>query len=294
MSWENEQDRIVREGRLYSAPPEMVFAELKGKRGDISRSEMEALEILLVERNDPLINLGLACYGTNKDVFAALYKHSLGPARDTADGLYKRNLRLGCLSKQAITAANWMSDFPRDVLGEHEIFRIFSETDTLELDAMVRNPAVSEKLLEEIFSLKGVMSQLSDERQISAVYIAARNERINTNRDTYDGPDMGHYRIHNAIFRFLEIAPVEPRWFWVVSYVLDCLGPLQVDSPDPDRLDDVLERWGSLKLEEKDNGHAPSPNGATTLPHRRALWPQILRLPNREGYCAPLRLLCSR
>ena len=161
MFWKNEQDRIVREGRLYSAPPEMVFAELKElsgrNRSEMLSSKTEALETLLVERNDPLINLGLACYGTNKHVFTALYKHSLEPARDIADGLYKRNLRMGCLSNQTITTANVMFDFPRDVLGEHEIFRIFSEADKLELEAMVSNPTVSDKLLEEIFSMAGVM-----------------------------------------------------------------------------------------------------------------------------------------
>jgi hypothetical protein len=29
MSWEDEQDRITQEGRLYFAPPETVFSELK-------------------------------------------------------------------------------------------------------------------------------------------------------------------------------------------------------------------------------------------------------------------------
>ena len=100
----------------------MVFAELKelsgGNRIKIRSSKMEALESLLVERNHPLINLGLACYGTNKRVFTALYKHSLEPARDTADGMYKRNLRIGCLSNQTIAAANLIYDFPRDLLGE--------------------------------------------------------------------------------------------------------------------------------------------------------------------------------
>ena len=157
-------------------------------------AKTEALETLLVERNNPLINLGLACYGTNKHVFTALYKHSLEPARDIADGLYKRNLRMGCLSNQTIT--NRMFDFPRDVLGEHEIFRIFSEADELELEAMVSNPTVSDKLLEEIFSMAGVMPLLSDERRVAAVHYAARNERINTNEDSYDSPDMGHYSIH--------------------------------------------------------------------------------------------------
>ena len=67
------------------------------------------------------------------------YKHSLKPARDIADGLYKRNLRMGCLSNQTVTTANCMFDFPRDVLGDC----ILSEADELELEAMVSNPAVS-------------------------------------------------------------------------------------------------------------------------------------------------------
>ena len=107
MSWENEQDKIVREGRLYAAPPEMVFAELKDlsrrNRGEILSSKTEALETLLVERNDPLINLGLACYGTNKHEFAALYKHSLEPARDIADGLMPQS-EMGAVRLQRLSA----------------------------------------------------------------------------------------------------------------------------------------------------------------------------------------------
>lgn len=55
MSWENEQDRIVREGRIYAAPPETVFAELKMLSPHGRGKTHEALETLLVERNDPLI-----------------------------------------------------------------------------------------------------------------------------------------------------------------------------------------------------------------------------------------------
>ena len=137
-------------------------------------------------------------------------------------------------------------DFPREVLGEREVFRIFSEADQLELEAMVSNPTVSDELLEEIFSMTGVMPQLSDERRNAVVRYAAQNERININKESPDGPDMGHYSIHKAIFRFLEIAPVEPRWFWVVYDVLGRVDPQQVHSPE--RIDHVLERWGGLKL----------------------------------------------
>ena len=149
MSWEDEQYDITREGRLHLAPPEMVFAELK----ELSRrsraqwsSTTEALEAMLIERNEPLINLGLACYGTNEDVFRALYKHSKELPRDTADALYKRNLRLGCLSNQTIACAHFIFTFPHDLIGEQEVIRLLSEAEPPELNAMVSNPTVSDSV----------------------------------------------------------------------------------------------------------------------------------------------------
>jgi hypothetical protein len=250
MSWEDQQNRITREGRLFLAAPEVVFDELKElsrrNRREILSSGTEALEATLIQRNEPLINLGLACYATNKDVFTALYKHSKEPPRDNADAIYKRSLRLGCLSNQTLTAAHLLFDFPRDVIGEQEVSRILLEADMTAMEALASNPAVSDKLLEQIFSMTGAMEQLPEERRTAAVNYAAMNERINTEKEYYDSPDMGHYGIHKAIFRFLEIAPVEPRWFWVVYDVLGKLDPQQVHSPE--RIDHVLDRWKSLKL----------------------------------------------
>ena len=62
------------------ASPEFVFQELKklsgGAKGDLLGRD-DRLETVLVKRNHPLINLGLASYGANREVFAALYKHAL-------------------------------------------------------------------------------------------------------------------------------------------------------------------------------------------------------------------------
>jgi hypothetical protein len=282
MSWEAEQDRIVREGRLYFAPPEMVFSELKElgrrSRAELFSSTTEALEAKLMERNDPLINIGLACYCTNKNVFTSLYKHSQEAPHDENDAIYKRNLRLGCLSNQTITAARLFFDFPRDVAGEQEILRILSESEPLELEALVSNPTVSDKLLEEIFSLTGLMKRLSEDRRHAAVIYAARNERISTNKEDYDSPDMGHYGIHKAIFRLLEIAPVEPRWFWVVYDLLGRLDPSQVHSPE--RIDHILERWKALKLSSRKEGEEMEGN-FTHLPMTEELRCSIAALYGR-------------
>jgi hypothetical protein len=50
------------------------------------------------------------------------------------------------------------------------------------------------------------MPLLSDERRVAAVHYAARNERINTNEDSYDSPDMG-----TTAFTLMEV------WFLIIA-----------------------------------------------------------------------------
>src|SRR5438876_3359156 len=105
MPWEEEQERLTEQARLSVASPEEVVRELK-RVAQKPRFELwgrdETIEALLVERNDRLINLGLACYGTSKEVFTALYKHGLEKPAGVADERYKRGLRIGCLSNRAV------------------------------------------------------------------------------------------------------------------------------------------------------------------------------------------------
>jgi hypothetical protein len=71
MPWEEEQERLTQEARLNAASPEEVLRELKRIAQKPRYGRNKAIEALLVERNDPLINLGLASYGTNEEVFTA-------------------------------------------------------------------------------------------------------------------------------------------------------------------------------------------------------------------------------
>jgi hypothetical protein len=104
----------------------------------------------LLERNDPLINLGLARFGTNKEVFAALYRRGGEPASDAADERYKKALRIGCLSNQTIWTGprkGWNERFPTTLIGLEEFRRILSEGDRDEVEALICNPTISEELL---------------------------------------------------------------------------------------------------------------------------------------------------
>jgi hypothetical protein len=83
--------------------------------------------------------------------------------------------------------------------------------------------------------------------------LSRKNERLVTNKDSDAGPDMGHYRIHHAIFRLLEIAPVEKHWLHVLHDLLDALNFRQVAHPE--NIQGVLARWS--QLDDRDHKGEP-------------------------------------
>jgi hypothetical protein len=266
MSWEEEQERLVRQARLYTASPEAVFEELK-RLGRLRKIELltvsdEAVEPALLERNEPLINLGLACYCTHREVFKALYKHSLSPVRDEADMHYKRGLRIGCLSNQVVTRAHFLVDFPEGLIGADETRRILAQGTDHEIMALLRNPSLSAKLLEALYSRTGLLASIDEERWSRLVSVSSKNERINTEIDYHDSPDMEHYSIHKAIFRLLGIAPLEPAWLHVCYNLLVDLDFQQTATVE--NIDGVLARW--TQIEDRGSDGQPFEGHYTSLP----------------------------
>ena len=257
MPWEEEQERLTQEARLSVASPEEVLRELK-RIAQRPRLELlgrnGAIEALLVERNDPLITLGLACYGTSEEVFTALYKHGLAKPADAADERYKLGLRICCLSNRSVVAAHWVRDFPRRLIGPEEIQRVLAAGEDGEAEALICNPSVSDDLLEELYGRTGAFATLAEERWRNLIYLSRKNERLVTEEDSDDMPDMGHYRIHHAIFKLLEIAPVHNHWLHVLYGLLDQLDFQHVAHPE--KIEAVLSRWG--KLDGKMEGYFTS------------------------------------
>lgn len=247
MPWSEDQARLTQEARLQLASPEKVYRELQ-QIAQQSRGQLitrnDAIEAALIERNQPLINLGLACFGTNKEVFKVLYKHSLESPRDAADAQYKRGLRIGCLSNSAVITAHFVFDFPRELIGDAELIRVLTGGDAEEVEAMLCNPSIADKLLEELYSHTGIFASIPEERWCSLVYVSRKNQRLGTEKEYSDMPDMGHYGIHKAIFRLLEIAPLERHWLTVLYGLLDELNFSQVFHPES--IEPLLARWAQL------------------------------------------------
>jgi hypothetical protein len=120
-----------------------------------------------------------------------------------ADERYKRGLRIGCLSNRSV--AHRVFHFPTRLIGPEEIQRIVAAGDDAEAEALICNPSVSDRLLEELYERRGPFATIAKERWASLIYLSRKNERLVTNKDN----DSRHYGIHRAIFRLLEIAPME-------------------------------------------------------------------------------------
>ena len=115
MSWVDEQERLTRKARLEISSPEQVFRELRtyGQRIVVDRSSYdEQLEMTLIERGEPLIDLALACYAANKEVVSGIYKRATAATDNSTEARQRKGLRIGCLSNQSVSAAQFSIFFP--------------------------------------------------------------------------------------------------------------------------------------------------------------------------------------
>jgi hypothetical protein len=256
LNWEEEQETLTLEARLLASSPEAVFEELK-KLSAKTRARRwwndsaDKYEISLINRNERLINLGLAAYGTNTEVLKALYKHGLEPAQDVADASYMEGLRICCLSNSTAPEAHMLFHFPDEVIGLEETRRVITEASDNEVAALIQNPKVSDDLLEALYKRQGAFADTPEKRWQRLIWVSASNARLVTEYEYDDMPDSGHSGIHKSIFELLNTAPVNYHWLRTLYHLLDQLDFQQVHPAE--RIDHVLGRWAQLPTsEEKD------------------------------------------
>jgi hypothetical protein len=173
-----EQERRLREARLLVSRPEEVFKELRSygaqAKANLYGSD-EELEKSLLERGDPLIDLGLACYGSDKGMVGALYKKALITPNTPADARYLKGLRIACLSNQ-VGRCGFTG--PREIIGEDETRRVLGEADWDEAEALICNPEIGCELLQALYERKGPFSTIPEKRWLILVHKSANNTRL--------------------------------------------------------------------------------------------------------------------
>ncbi len=245
----DDQDKRTRRARLLAASPEYVFEEL-GRYGaaltnDPFRGDKE-LEKLLLVRQAPLIDLGLAMHASEKEVVAELYRRGRRAATDDRDAEYLNGLRVACLSNRVVNHYSF-SDFPQSLIGEEETRRVLATAEWEEAEALLRNPTVG-SLLTALYKKTGLFAELPEDRWLKLLRMSVGNTRLISREDTDSGPDLEHMRLHEAAFGLLELAPVEQSSLTILHTLYDYFDPEQIWSPPS--VAPAIERWRNCEVSD--------------------------------------------
>ena len=241
------EPECLSQARLMVASPEFVYHQLKFYGECVGRWDgKEELEKLLLQRDDKLINLALGQFATRKSIIQELYNQA---SADTAEAdadkeRYNLGLRVACLSNRHFDDLfNW-PDFDLNALMLRGL--------TPEMAALLTNPTIPSKVLEALFEKSDYFAEVDETNWLWMIQTAAKNERLNIDKATRDGPDMGLWGIQKAIFGFLETVAVTTH---SAHAAIDLLSRLDGQHATwPDEIAHVLARWGKVELKDYKGG----------------------------------------
>lgn len=254
MTWDTKIHPAITRARLLLSPPEEVCAALDEYNECLNnsvyarfqpygsyRGSDEELEKLLLNRNDPLINISLARVATNVEVIRILWDHANSAPNLPAS--YRTGLRCAILSGNIP-----YSLFHDCLFKSNSSVEIGALTKILVEDnegsaALLANPHAG-VFLDGLFNAKPPFDEVDAERRAWLVYYAARNPRINVELEDPDSPDFEAWDIQKGILRMLETAPLDRLWFHALDAVLDNLDPERARCLHTTDIREVLSRWG--------------------------------------------------
>jgi hypothetical protein len=208
------------------ASPDVVYGELEKYGATLTEHDSffggtrsDDMEKALLKRDDRLINLGLAQFGGCAAVIRTLYEQAHIFDEGAPDYDYFLSLRLACLSNSSCR------DYFLSFVKKLDVKAIIDREGIEELCVLLLNPVISEEVLAALFRHDGAFTDFAEKDWLYLVGVATENPRIGLNYDTDYGPDMGIWQIHDAIYKFIGVAPVNKRGYWVVDRLLNRVDP---------------------------------------------------------------------
>ena len=216
---------LIREAELVTAPNDFVYRFYleQSKLDEISQNDDvdEVTEQRLLDKNDAFIDITLAQYCFFPETLGTLFKKSKENANLA--------LTLACISNSTVSSRNYALVNPPGSLfdgsnGREEIDAWFKTIKNAEIDALFRNPTISDDFLTDVLEGKQFGSEMTDEQRTTTLLALCNNPRISTGYDNHimDGfREYSHGRVPNAIWHLAESLPVEKRWAVILGKLLD-------------------------------------------------------------------------
>lgn len=218
-----------------------IGEELKGESA--SAAEMVVYGTA-IRRRDPLIDLAVAQYSPKPSHVRNCFMRTLARVPNTLQRSYQLGLRLACLQNQRGFPGEGRN--PTSYLGRSGTAAFLKVATTDELLALFTNPAIDEALLEALYKRGKPFSDIAPGKWASMLVYCMDNPRLQQRRDSAEKTDTGHYRIHKALWWFVEHAPFNDILAQIILNTLARLNPEQVYSPDS--IEATLDRWGQFGL----------------------------------------------
>lgn len=243
-------EAVVNQALLMASPAQEVFNFLKNRseQKEDNRFEKEAdkeLELSLLSRNDPLINLALAKYGAYSETLQKLFKHPTNTDQGKA-------LRY-CLLSNRTKGAGLLDDLPSSLFSRtEEQLDYFKQIGTDEIYVLFQNPKISDNFLRDFFEGDEHWEVLDEERRLKSLEGLIYNERITTPYDDsfMDGyADYSYHAVFDALWKLAETLPVDDIHASRLCWVYDKLIANSFSVKEPL---EVAKRWTTDDKEQQE------------------------------------------
>ncbi|AOW77219.1 hypothetical protein A3Q34_16945 [Colwellia sp. PAMC 20917] len=215
---------------LKHSEPQFVFDSLeknRRKKINIMDEDRSKLEEMLLERNDPIIDLALALHGSTPDIGYELFKRP------------DKELQLATLSgTQVLKEFLGKDDFADRVLND-----LIEKDDTELYRAYFSNDLLPDEIIISLYEREEPFDKLDDRDWVLCCSYTDKNKRISTpyDRTWIDGFDEYLYNsLFHAGWKLFEKFPKTPLAANVLSQ-LAC--KLVTQTPHDFNIIDALNRW---------------------------------------------------
>lgn len=201
MPYDNWETMLEAE-RLRLSAPEVVYAWLAALPPSANTLEGNCADVVvktLLDRDNPLINLGLARYTANYQLLSSLWDKG---------GLVRTALLANQAHGPLFPTSNFHSAGEPDQLGP-----LIEQMEVRDIQALYTNPLCPPSLLEQTF--RNTLG-LSPDRHYLACRFAVRNERLRETlgHDTFDEftTSYEHAKPIHAVWDLIRTAPATAAW----------------------------------------------------------------------------------
>jgi hypothetical protein len=214
------EEKIIKRARLGLLKPEKVYEELIRYKEELSSKlinldwiwgDDDKLEIQLLSRNEPLIDLGLAQAASSKEVIATLWSKY-----DTKDDKFALAIKvgiLGGLNASAIPTETLVKILEGEYVGN------FDDKDEMAY-ALLKNKHNRRIVIKDLLNRKAPFDNIYDDRMIVLVHAIKSNECLNIDKSDSESPDLTYWAIRDGLFKIITEAPVSQHWLYCLYDLL--------------------------------------------------------------------------